>query len=182
MGLRFPLFRRFRRDRRGAAALEFAIVAPVFFALLFSIFEAGWFFFVNSAVDQATANAARLVRTGQAQSATTPISRDAFFNEVCRVVQLLGPCAQRLTVDVQRFDSFAQLAADLAAPVCRDASPAAVAAIPYSAGAQRDIVRVRVCFLHRSINPALGLKLARTPDGMRKIYAVAIFRNEPFQP
>lgn len=174
--------RGFRQDRRGAAALEFAIVAPAFLALLFSIFEAGWFFFVTSTVDQATANAARLIRTGQVQSTTTPINRDAFFNEVCRVVQLLGPCASRLTVDVTRFTSFAALAADLAAPVCRDAAPAAIAAIPYSPGGQKDIVRVRVCFLHKTINPALGLKLARTPDGMRKIYSVAIFRNEPFVP
>ena len=174
--------RRFRKDRRGAAALEFAIVAPVFLMLLFSIFEAGWFFFAGSAVEQATSNAARLIRTGQAQSATTPIGKAAFFDEVCRVVQLLGPCGSRLTVDVQRFDNFGQLAADLAAPVCRDASAASVAAIPYNAGGQRDIVRVRVCFLHQTINPALGLKLARTPDGLRKVYAVAIFRNEPFVP
>ena len=32
-------------DQRGAAAVEFALVAPGFFALLFSIFEAGYFFF-----------------------------------------------------------------------------------------------------------------------------------------
>lgn len=174
------MIRRLCRDTGGAAALEFAIVAPVFFALLFSIFEAGYYFFVTSAVDQATARAARLIRTGQAQSATSPIDKNAFFNEICKVVSIFGPCASRLTVDVQRFNDFAALAADLSAPVCRDAAPAAVAAIPYSAGAQRDIVRVRICYLHRTINPALGLDLAKTPDGMRKMYSVAIFRNEPY--
>lgn len=174
------MIRRLCRDTAGAAALEFAIVAPAFFALLFSIFEAGYFFFVTSAVDQATARAARLIRTGQVQSATSPIDRDAFFDEVCSVVGILGPCAERLTVDVQRFNDFGALAADLSAPVCRDATPAAIAAIPYSAGAQRDIVRVRVCYLHQTINPALGLDLARTPDGLRKMFSVAIFRNEPY--
>ena len=174
------MIRRLCRDTAGAAALEFAIVAPVFFALLFSIFEAGYYFFVTSAVDQATARAARLVRTGQAQSATTPIDKDAFFDRVCEVVGIFGPCASRLTVDVQRFADFAALAADLSTPVCRDAAPAAVAAIPYNAGVQRDIVRVRICYLHRTINPALGLDLAKTPDGMRKMYSVAIFRNEPY--
>ena len=33
------LLRRFRRNRRASAALEFALVAPVFFALLFAIIE-----------------------------------------------------------------------------------------------------------------------------------------------
>ena len=33
------IVRRFRRNRRGSAAIEFALVAPVFFALLFAIIE-----------------------------------------------------------------------------------------------------------------------------------------------
>jgi Flp pilus assembly pilin Flp len=169
------------QDKRGAAAVEFAIVAPVFLALLFSIFEAAYYFFVSAAVDQATQRAARLVRTGQVQSTASPISRDAFFQQICDVVQHFGNCDQKLTVDVQRFDNFSALAADLGQPTCRDADPAVVGAIPYSAGAARDIVRVRVCYLHKSINPALGLNLATAPDGSRKMFSVAIFRNEPFE-
>ncbi|MEL7486542.1 MAG: TadE/TadG family type IV pilus assembly protein [Pseudomonadota bacterium] len=55
------------KDRNGAAAVEFALVAPVFFALMFAILEAGIFFFVDAAVTEANARAARLVRTGQAR-------------------------------------------------------------------------------------------------------------------
>ena len=172
--------RKLARAKGGAAAVEFALIAPLFLALLFSILEAGYFFFVSSAVDQAAARAARLIRTGQAQSATTPISRQAFFDEICDVVQHFGDCASRLTVDVARYTDFATLAADLAAPVCRDADDAAVDALPYAVGAQREIVRVRICFLHKSINPGLGLDLSQAPDGSRKLISVTIFRNEPF--
>ena len=35
------ILRRFRRNRRGSAAVEFALVAPLFFALLFAIIETG---------------------------------------------------------------------------------------------------------------------------------------------
>jgi len=56
------------RDRRGASALEFALIAPLFLALTFSILEAGSYFFTLSAVDAANAKAARLIRTGQAQT------------------------------------------------------------------------------------------------------------------
>jgi Flp pilus assembly protein TadG len=171
---------RFARDRRGATAVEFALVAPVFFALVFSIIEAGYFFFVNSAVDQAAAKAGRLIRTGQAQSVATPITREAFFNEICKVIDIFGDCNTQLTVDVSRYNTFAALAADLSAPTCRDADQAMQDAIPYAPGAEREIVRVRICYLHKSINPALGLNLKQAPDGSRKMISVTIFRNEPF--
>lgn len=169
----------FLRCRDGSSAVEFALVAPLFLALTFSVLEAGYFFFIESAVEAANAKAARLIRTGQAQ--TNSISRDEFFNEICDVVKLFGDCNERLTVDVARFDSFADLAADAAAPVCRDADPDDVAAIPYQAGGERDIVRVRVCYLHKGINPGLGLNLQKAPDGSVKMFSTTIFRNEPYE-
>ncbi|MEK7265293.1 MAG: TadE/TadG family type IV pilus assembly protein [Pseudomonadota bacterium] len=170
--------RRFLTCRSGSSAVEFALVAPLFFALTFSILEAGYFFFIESAVEAANAKAARLIRTGQAQ--TSAISRDAFFDEICDVVKLFGDCNQRLTVDVARFSTFAELAADVAAPVCRDADPDAVDAVPYQAGGARDIVRVRVCYLHKGFNPGLGLNLEKASGGAVKMFSTTIFRNEPY--
>ncbi len=169
---------RFLKCRSGSSAVEFALVAPLFFALTFSILEAGYFFFVESAVEAANAKAARLIRTGQAQ--TNSISRDAFFAEICDVVKLFGDCNDRLTVDVARFATFSELAADIAAPVCRDADPDEVDAIPFQAGGARDIVRVRVCYMHKSINPGLGLNLEKSDGGAAKIFSTTIFRNEPY--
>lgn len=170
---------RFLSCRSGSSAVEFALVAPLFLALTFSILEAGYFFFVESAVEAANTKAARLIRTGQAQ--TNSVSRDAFFDEICKVVKLFGDCDERLTVDVARFSTFAELAADVAAPVCRDADPGDVDAIPYNAGAARDIVRVRVCYLHKSFNPGLGLNLEKAAGGKVKMFSTTIFRNEPFE-
>ena len=171
----------FLKNRRGASAVEFALVAPVFFALTFSIIEAGYFYFVDSAATEATAKASRLIRTGQAQNGIDP---DAFFDEVCNVVKNFGDCNERLTVDVARFDDFSDLAADLSDIDCRDSSDPSVAGSQFTAadyGAQRDIVRVRICFLHKPVNPALGLKLQKNADGFREMIAVSVFRNEPFE-
>ncbi len=170
---------RFAAARDGASAVEFALIAPLFLALMFSIIEAGYFYFVESAVEASNARAARLIRTGQAQ--TTALSRDAFFDEICEVVDIFGDCGTQLTVDVTRFSSFAELAADVSAPVCRDADPADVDALPYSAGVSRDIVRVRVCYLHKSFNPGLGLNLERSNAGALRMISTSIFRNEPYQ-
>lgn len=165
--------------RRGTSAIEFALVAPIFFALTFATVEAGYFFFVESAVDAASAKAARLIRTGQAQNNT--IDRNAFFNEICDVVGLFGDCEDKLTVDVARYSSFAALAADMSAPVCRDADPSTVDAIPYQTGGARDIVRVRVCYLYTNTTPGIGLDLEKAAGGEVKMMSTTIFRNEPFE-
>lgn len=179
--MRRRVFGAIGRDQRGAAAVEFALIAPLFFALIFSILEAGWYFFVSSAVQQANANAARLIRTGQAQGGG--MAKEDFFDEICRVVDSFGDCEKKLTIDITRYANFSALAADLSAPVCRDIDDPTIEGAQFDAsdyGSQREIVRVRVCFLYKPINPALGLNLAQTSHGDRKIVAVSIFRNEPF--
>ena len=171
----FGVPRRSLSDQRGAAAVEFAMVAPIFLALLFSIFEAGYFFFVSSAVDQAAARAGRLIRTGQEQASSSPITKADFFNEICDVVKHFGSCNDRLTVEVEAFNDFAGLAASLSQPTCTSAGSAAVDAIPYNPGAERQIVRVRICYLHKTINPGIGLDLEQSPDGSRELIATIVF-------
>lgn len=171
------------RDRRGATAIEFALVAPVFLALMMSTFEVGWFYFVNSVTDAATTKAARLIRTGQVQSwAGSPKQvYQQFYDVVCDVVSAFGDCPTHLTVEVQTFLTFQDLAADNSAPVCANDMPAKKAAIPFSPGAELEIVRVRVCLLYKTVNPAIGLRLADSANSTRKIIATALFRNEPFE-
>lgn len=173
--------RRFASDRSGAAAIEFAIVAPVFLMLMFAIFEVGWFYFVNSMVDSAATNAARILRTGQAQK--VEMSSGEFFNEiVCPRVEIFGDCSSRLTVEVKKYDKFADLAADANAPlVCRDAAQSDIDDIPYDPGGESQIVRVRLCFLYDTLNPAIGMNLAQNEHGQRKVTATYVLRTEPFE-
>lgn len=166
------------RCRRGSTAVEFAIVAAPFLVAMFSTFEVGWFYFANSVVDGASVNAARLIRTGEAQNGG--MDKDAFFDEICRIVRVLGDCDTRLTVEVRTYPTFAALAADNGPAVCRDALPAAVAAIPYQPGQVSQIVRVRICVLYKTLNPAIGVNLAESSNGLRRIVVTHLFRNEPF--
>ena len=61
--------RRFRRNRRGSAAVEFALVAPIFFALLFAIFETALVFFAGQVLETGTQDSGRLLFTNQARLA-----------------------------------------------------------------------------------------------------------------
>jgi hypothetical protein len=159
--------------------VEFAIVAPVFFALIFSTFEVGWFYFANATLDSASINAARVLRTGQVQK--EDISQADYFEQyVCPQMKLFGDCESNLTVEVRTFNSFAALAADTTPMTCADEEQTQIDAIPFQPGQDRSIVRVRLCFLYKSMNPALGLNLAKTESGHSRVVTSYILRVEPY--
>src|SRR5438105_15652862 len=60
-------WRRFCRNRRGSAAIEFALIAPVFFALLFAIIETGIVFFAGQVLETGVQDAGRQLYTHQLQ-------------------------------------------------------------------------------------------------------------------
>lgn len=165
-------------DKSGSTAVEFALVAPAFLALMFSIFEVGWFYFVNSQVDAATLNAARLIRTGQAQE--QGFGKQEFFNAVCPPLRIFGDCADKVTVEVEKFPTFASLAADTSPAVCRDDQPSDISAIPYEPGSDSDIIRLRICLVYKTVNPVIGVNVADADGETRRIYGTFLFRNEPF--
>lgn len=57
------------RSEQGSAAIEFAFIAPVFFALMLGILEIGVMMFTQFALQNSVMDAGRLIRTGQAHSA-----------------------------------------------------------------------------------------------------------------
>lgn len=72
------IINRLRRQDSGATAIEFAIVAPVLFLLLFGIIEFSLMMFVSSVVEGATATISRQSKTGVNRStASTPAARAA---------------------------------------------------------------------------------------------------------
>lgn len=60
--------RRFRHDQSGAVAIEFVLIAPILFTLLFGIICLGYFMGVSHSVHQLAAGAARASVTGLDQS------------------------------------------------------------------------------------------------------------------
>src|SRR5579872_7606870 len=69
-------------SRDGATAVEFAMVAVPFFALLFGVLELGMLFMASTTIDAATVQVARQIRTGQFQSGANHSAAD-FKTAVC---------------------------------------------------------------------------------------------------
>ena len=95
------ILRRFRRNRRGTAAVEFALVAPIFFAVLFAIIELALTFFASQILETVTQDSARLIMTGQAQNAA--YSPQQFKTEVCKKLVQMFDCANGITFDVRSY-------------------------------------------------------------------------------
>ncbi|MEJ0060036.1 MAG: TadE family protein [Terricaulis sp.] len=61
-------FKRFAREKSGAAALEFAMVAIPFFLLTFGLAEVAMIGFTQTTLDYAVSETAREIRTGATQT------------------------------------------------------------------------------------------------------------------
>ena len=177
---------RFLKSQRGASAVEFALVAPIFLMMMMSTFEVGWFYFVNSTLDTAITDISRKIRTGQVQGGPG-FDKDDFFNDtVCPSLSFFGDCHQIATAEVKVFNSFSELYDDenLSSGgdpiICRGDDPEAVNNIPVDPGTENSIVRVRLCIIYRTLNPAVGINLKQNANGERQLTSTFIFRNEPF--
>ena len=98
------IVRRFVRTDDGAAAVEFAMVAAPFIAIIFAIFETAIVFFAGQVLEVAMADSARLIMTGQAQKAG--FNQAKFKEEVCNRIYGLFDCTGGIKVDVRTYTSF----------------------------------------------------------------------------
>jgi Flp pilus assembly protein TadG len=167
--------RRFRRNRRASAAVEFALVAPVFFALLFAIIETGIIFFAGQVLETVTQDSARMILTGQAQAAAYTQAQFK-TNVVCPHVSVLFDCANGIYVDVQSYSSFSNVTINSQI----DGSNNFNTNMQYSPGGPGDIVVVRLFYQWPLFVTGLGYNIANLAGSKRLLVATAAFRNEPY--
>jgi Flp pilus assembly protein TadG len=165
--------RRFRGNRRGSAAVEFALVAPVFFALLFAIVETAMVFFANQVLETITQNSARYIMTGQAQSAG--FTQTQFKTYVCGQIPALFACGN-VYVDVQSYSAFSSVSVNSQI----DGAGNFINNMQYNPGTGSDIVVVRLFYQWPLFVTGLGYNIANLAGSKRLLTATAAFRNEPF--
>ncbi len=176
--------RRSKQGKRGAAAVEFAMIATPFVFMLFGIFETMMIFFVQTTLEAAISEEARKIRTGQAQSLAAPITKTQFKDNVCARLMGLGDCSTRLFVQVQNQPVSGTL------PNPWDdgtLTPGSAADEPYETTAANAIVVVRGYYVWPLITPGISNAMTNFADGggtlgnyNRIIAATSAFRNEPF--
>ena len=166
--------RRFIRQQDGAAAVEFAMVAAAFLAMMFAILETALVFFAGQTLETAGADSARLIMTGQAQNQS--LSQTTFKNAVCARIYGLFNCSSGVYVDVRTYANFSSVS--MTTPV--DANGNLVNNFVYQPGGPGDIVVVRLFYQWPITISLMGLNLSNMSGGNRLLVATAAFRNEPF--
>lgn len=181
--------RRFARQQDGSAAVEFALVAAPFLALLFAIIETAMVFFAGQTLEAATADSARLIMTGQAQttkytppdpnykaSGSVPFTESDFHQAVCdRLKGGLFDCA-KIVVDVKKYDSFAAI--NTAAPVTNGTLN--TKNMGYDQTKQGDIAVVSLYYQWPIYVSLLGNNLSNLSGNNRLLVATSVFRVEPY--
>ncbi|MCI4663213.1 MAG: pilus assembly protein [Neomegalonema sp.] len=89
----------FQRDARGVTAVEFALIAPFFFMLIFSVMEVALISFATSTFRTGLSYATRLIRTGDAQC----FSEKQFIKALCSKAGFAPSCETRTTVERKVF-------------------------------------------------------------------------------
>jgi Flp pilus assembly protein TadG len=155
------------RDRSGASAVEFAMIAPLLIFILVSIFELGTLALISSGLDTAVNDISRLIRTGQ----PGPVSAASFEDMVCtRMGGNVTDCMTRMTVSVSKFGAFTS--ANSFATTPPDSS--------FDKGGAGDIIVVKVDYTWPIISPMLAPSFPSTAPFQLTISSRAAFKNEPF--
>src|SRR5262245_32764661 len=168
--------RRILREQSGATTVEFAMVAAPFLALVFAIMETAVVFFAGQALETAAADSARLIMTGQAQ--TAGFGQSQFKTAVCSKIYGLFNCANGLHVDVKSYTAFSNI--NTSKPIYANGN-LQTGNFGYTPGGPGDIVVVRLMYQWPVYVSLLGLNLSDSAGGKRLIMSTVAFRNEPYQ-
>lgn len=168
------LWKSWRKNERGATAVEFSIIAAPFFILVFAIIEVGAVLFMSTVLENAVLESSRQIRTGQAQEAE--LTADDFQAEICTHIEFIADCDD-LEVDVQVFDGFIGL--DQSTPLTADLD-LDTDGFGFDMGGAGDIVLIRIFYKWPLIIPSISNSFANLRDNQRLITAATVFRNEPF--
>jgi Flp pilus assembly protein TadG len=169
--------RRFRRNRRGAVAIEFAFIAPIFFALLFAIIETAIVFFASQVLETGTQDSARLMFTHQAYD--TGMDETAFKTDLCNRISVLFNCngnLANLIVDVKYYPP--GTAINITDPIVSGNLTGPFAYQVPPPGSVNTVV-VRVFYQWPLFVTGLGYNIANLNGSQRLLAATAAFHVEP---
>ncbi|MBB4568921.1 TadE/TadG family type IV pilus assembly protein [Rhizobium leucaenae] len=170
----FALLRRFLADRRGVAAIEFAILALPLFMFIFAIIEVSLMFFIDSALDASVQRISRTIRTGEA--ASSKITLADFKSQICDDMLLAFECSGNLLVKVDVLSDISTVASTN--PI--DSSGKLAVTETYNIGKGSDYILVQAFLPWTAVVNFFTLSSAELSDGRYLLGSSVLFRNEPF--
>jgi Flp pilus assembly protein TadG len=176
-------FGAFIKDRQGATAVEFALIAAPFLAIIAALIQTFLVFFAQSQLENAVRQSSRQIRTGQVQTQDASLSQTAavaaFHQTVCNSANPIFTCTG-LMVDVQVANNWSS--ANTGMPILTYDSNGNVNNLQFNPGNAGDIVVIRVMYMWPVFFGPIAFNMANQANGSRLIMASAAFQNEPANP
>lgn len=177
--------RRWKRDERGANAVEFAILATPFLMFVFGIVGVCYYFFMMNSLEKGIDEASRFIRTGQAQSNDMKI--EDFKKKVCSQdgvgTYYSWIKCDHLEIFVKPYDSWE----DVRPEPCVDGSGNALSdptpggdLISKHVGEENQIVIVTACYRWDLPKNLPYITLGNMEDGSMMMQTATVFRSEPY--
>ncbi len=159
-------------DTSGSAAIEFAMIAPIFFFMVLGLIEFSLYVFQRNFVKHVLYETARNIATGEIQSADDPAA--AFKEAYCGHAGSIISC-ERLLFDVRAYDNLEDVQFT---PVEFDTN-GAPKNFKFEPGKSEQISVMRVALPYRFVTPFMqDLFLGDSKHAIVVGYTVS--KNEPF--
>lgn len=172
----YSKFRQFLTCTKASSAIEFALVVPIFLTMVFAIFEVGYVFLTDLALESSLSNASRLIRTGQSHEAKTTEAQ--FKKLICDGAYGLINC-DKLTVVADEFDSFSDGSSKMPPLFKKDGSLKKNSL--FDIGGSDSIIVVRTTYVYDILNPfGSVVKFSNYGDNKYLQVHIVAFKNEPF--
>ncbi|MBS0232626.1 MAG: pilus assembly protein [Proteobacteria bacterium] len=180
--LTFIRLHRFKRDDRGATAVEFAIVAIPFLMFIFALIGCALYFFVLNSLESGMDQTSRLVRTGEA--ITENLTVDQFKQKICSGSGGWIKC-DNMQIWAQHWSDWSD--PTLAPHQCVDQNNTVIAnnapgsdPIATYTGTASDVVIVTICYEWDFASKIPFLRLGNMQNGAMMMQTATAFRTEPF--
>ena len=167
---------RFRRDRRGATAIEFAFLAIPFAMLSFAILETTISFTAQQVLNNAADKIGRMYRTGQLTATST--DEAGFRNIVCGEISIIvGSGCPQLVIDFQNYDEFEDVPREIPHESDGDID---VSELKYDPGGAATINNIRLFYRWPVITDLMKPYMSNLPNNKTLLFASVTWQNEDF--
>ena len=168
--------RGFRRDRRGATAIEFAFLALPFAMLSFAILETTISFTAQQVINNAADKIGRMYRTGQLTATTT--DETAFRNLVCQEISIIvGSGCPQLVYDFQNYEEFEDVPLEIPHDPGSDID---VSDLKYDPGGAATINNIRLFYRWPVITDLMKPYFSNLPNNRTLLFATVTWQNEDY--
>lgn len=170
------LIRTLRRDRSGATAIEFSLLALPFALLSFAILETTVTFAAQQVLTNAADQISREIRTGQLTLTNT--TKAQFRTKVCDEIKIMvGDACSGLVWDLEAYDDFSDVPKTIPLTPGGDIDNTGFG---YDPGDESSIVQLRIFYKWPVLIDKMQASMANLPSGETLLYASVTWQNEPF--